>query len=221
MSDHTVSPSRYDPWAREGEILELAALRGRVGDRARYLALVPLEFAATYLTSVEANSDPARPGLDPRRVDELAERLIERRRDWSPGTLVASFSPSGVFVAVGPDQPLGVLRLTRATRFDVQDGRHRQAAIREALRRDPRLARETIGLELYDRALAAPHRRRGDFAARQATRAARLAALNMALNGCPREEVDDYLTANFGYGDNADLLDEVYLTDTDGLRGPR
>ena len=64
--------------------------------------------------------------------------------------------------------------------------------------------------------LAAPQRRRGEFAARQATRAARLTALNMALNGCPRDEVDDYLTANFGYGDNADLLDEVYSTTQTG-----
>ena len=55
MSDHTLSSSRHDPWALEGEILELAALRGRVGDRVRYLALVPLEFAATYLTSVEGD----------------------------------------------------------------------------------------------------------------------------------------------------------------------
>ncbi len=39
---------------------------------------------------------------------------------------------------------------------------------------------------------------------------ARLIALNMALNGTPREETDRYLAENFALGDRAGLLDEVY-----------
>jgi DivIVA domain-containing protein len=39
---------------------------------------------------------------------------------------------------------------------------------------------------------------------------ARLVALNMALNGTPREETDQYLAANFDLSDRAALLDEVY-----------
>jgi hypothetical protein len=41
---------------------------------------------------------------------------------------------------------------------------------------------------------------------------ARLVALNMALNGTPREETDRYLADNFDVGDRAALLDEVYAT---------
>ena len=39
---------------------------------------------------------------------------------------------------------------------------------------------------------------------------ARLIALNMALNGTPREETDRYLAENFQLEDRAGLLDEVY-----------
>jgi DivIVA domain-containing protein len=39
---------------------------------------------------------------------------------------------------------------------------------------------------------------------------ARLVALNMALNGTPREETDRYLSENFQLSDREKLLDEVY-----------
>jgi DivIVA domain-containing protein len=42
------------------------------------------------------------------------------------------------------------------------------------------------------------------------TEGARLIALNMALNGTPREETDRYLAENFQLGDRGALLDEVY-----------
>jgi DivIVA domain-containing protein len=44
------------------------------------------------------------------------------------------------------------------------------------------------------------------------TEGARLIALNMALNGTPREETDRYLAENFQLGDRAGLLDEVYAS---------
>jgi len=44
------------------------------------------------------------------------------------------------------------------------------------------------------------------------TEGARLIALNMALNGTPREETDRYLAENFQLADRAGLLDEVYAS---------
>ncbi len=41
---------------------------------------------------------------------------------------------------------------------------------------------------------------------------ARLIALNMALNGTPREETDRYLAENFELSDRGALLDEVYTS---------
>ena len=41
---------------------------------------------------------------------------------------------------------------------------------------------------------------------------ARLIALNMALNGTPREETERYLAENFQLADPAGLLDEVYAS---------
>ncbi len=47
-------------------------------------------------------------------------------------------------------------------------------------------------------------------AVRRDAEGARLVALNMVLNGTPREEVDRYLAENFALGDRQGLLDEVY-----------
>jgi cell division septum initiation protein DivIVA len=44
------------------------------------------------------------------------------------------------------------------------------------------------------------------------TEGARLIALNMALNGTPREEVDRYLAENFDLSDRAGLIEEVYAS---------
>jgi DivIVA domain-containing protein len=44
------------------------------------------------------------------------------------------------------------------------------------------------------------------------TEGARLIALNMALNGTPREETDRYLADNFRLADRRGLLDEVYAS---------
>jgi DivIVA domain-containing protein len=41
---------------------------------------------------------------------------------------------------------------------------------------------------------------------------ARLIALNMALNGTPRDEVDRYLAENFNLSDRASLIEEVYAS---------
>jgi DivIVA domain-containing protein len=44
------------------------------------------------------------------------------------------------------------------------------------------------------------------------TEGARLIALNMALNGTPRDETDRYLAENFELADRVGLLDEVYAS---------
>jgi DivIVA domain-containing protein len=52
----------------------------------------------------------------------------------------------------------------------------------------------------------------GDAGASDDTEGARLIALNMALNGTPREETDRYLAENFRLSDRGGLLDEVYAS---------
>ena len=44
------------------------------------------------------------------------------------------------------------------------------------------------------------------------TDGARLIALNMALNGTPREETERYLAENYDLADGRRLLDEVYAS---------
>jgi DivIVA domain-containing protein len=57
---------------------------------------------------------------------------------------------------------------------------------------------------------AAPEPAAATMAGEEASEGARLIALNMALNGTPREETDRYLAENFELEDREALLDEVY-----------
>ena len=52
----------------------------------------------------------------------------------------------------------------------------------------------------------------GAYEGEDDTEGARLIALNMALNGTPREETDKYLSENFELNDRSQLLDEVYAS---------
>jgi DivIVA domain-containing protein len=66
----------------------------------------------------------------------------------------------------------------------------------------------------YDYAPAADHRSAAAAGADDSDDAegARLIALNMALNGTPREETERYLSENFQLSDARGLLDEVYAS---------
>ena len=61
-------------------------------------------------------------------------------------------------------------------------------------------------------AVAAPSDATTEDGGADDTEGARLIALNMALNGTPREETDRYLAENFSLADRARLLDEVYAS---------
>lgn len=211
VSDGTHA-GHFDRWGLEGETIELAVVRGAIAGRTRYLALVTLDFVARYLEN--GDDDGAAPPLDGRYVRRLVTRL---HSDGMIGALAVTFSPSGVYIPAGDDdQQLGVLRLARTTRMLIWDGRHRQAAIRRALAEDPRLAEETIALELFahDGSPRRSRRTASPAAEDPSGEAARLAALNMALNGHSRDEVDEYLVAQFNLRADDALLDQVFATDT-------
>jgi hypothetical protein len=213
VSDGTRA-AHFDRWGLEGETIELAALRGTIAGRTRYLALARLDFVARYL-GAEDGDDPGRPPLDGRHVRRLATQLLS---DGMVGAIAVAFSPPGLFIPAGgdEDQSIGVLRLARATDLRISDGRHRQAAIRRALADDPRLAEETIGLELFAHDGPPRRRRRPSTAVEDHTvDAARLMALTMALDGRTRDQVDGYLSDHFDLHPGDALLDEVFTTDPD------
>jgi DivIVA domain-containing protein len=83
------------------------------------------------------------------------------------------------------------------------------AGVQAPLREEPAVVHEA---PLGDPAVADAHAAAGAHAAADDIEGARLIALNMALNGSPREETDRYLADNFELGDRAALLDEVYAS---------
>jgi DivIVA domain-containing protein len=71
---------------------------------------------------------------------------------------------------------------------------------------------EAVAVDGEGEALPADAEDTGDAAGADDAEGARLIALNMALNGTPREETERYLSENFQLSDRNSLLDEVYAS---------
>ena len=70
--------------------------------------------------------------------------------------------------------------------------------------KEPTVEEEEPAVEEKEPTVAGPAEDRAD------SEGARLVALNMALNGTPRDEIDRYLADNFDIPDRSGLLDDVY-----------
>jgi|tagenome__1003787_1003787.scaffolds.fasta_scaffold20307798_1 hypothetical protein len=111
----------------------------------------------------------------------------------------------------------GLLELVRGLRKDLDALEARITAIHEADKTEkvsvaaPQTARTTRAPKTppkVEEAEPEPAAATAD----EDTEGARLIALNMALNGEPRETTDQYLADNFDLADRAALLDEVYAS---------
>jgi len=115
-------------------------------------------------------------------------------------------------------------------RFEPEPAAPRAAAPRPAPEPEPQLAPEPEdiaaaepGIAAYEEIEIVEEVRAEPFGASEApaaggegdgedTEGARIIALNMALNGTPREETERYLAENFTLTDRRQLLDEVYAS---------
>jgi DivIVA domain-containing protein len=121
-------------------------------------------------------------------LTELSESAAPRPR-FEPE---ASLEPEAVIVAAEIDE----VEVVAEDMFD------------EQTLAEPELAVSSVEAEAVPEPAAAPDTGGGS----DDTEGARLIALNMALNGTPREETDRYLAENFKLSNRGGLLDEVYAS---------
>src|SRR5215211_6741319 len=102
----------------------------------------------------------------------------------------------------------GVLEMVASMRSELDA---LEARLR-ALQGEPAAPPETAKTTRAPKAAPAVAKKEEPAEAEPDVEGARLIALNMALNGEPREAADQYLAENFDLSDRAALLDEVYAS---------
>jgi DNA sulfur modification protein DndB len=117
-----------------------------MGDREFYLTVMSLQTAASFF-------DPTPPSLPPelraqrplaeRRIPEIVQYLVEKEDDWVFGSLTVSFNGESTY-----SKERSELTLDTETEYVIVDGQHRLAAIKRAIKEDPLLRKQQIGVML-------------------------------------------------------------------------
>lgn len=139
-----------------GFAVSFPAMRGVQAGREFYVIMCPLRYLPRLFLFDEEDVPPelrAQRALNKNRLPGLVRYITENREDYVFSALTASvdgslsFEPSEVDPTHG--QRLGTLRISMDSRFLINDGQHRRAAIEEALKADPSLAEETIAIVIF------------------------------------------------------------------------
>jgi DivIVA domain-containing protein len=201
----------YDPEAVDAHLRSLADRLDEQGASAASLAGAASEQVKAIVTAAEATAADIRAKADEEarshvtQVEEAAKAMLQRIDELESelGRLVETLREGAGRLAADLAQVRAGMAELRPAGDEAgdEDEDARAAAALEAAAAEAADKGPTVEPPAHDGGSA---QRTDD------TEGARLIALNMALNGTPREETDRYLEENFQLEDRAALLDEVY-----------
>ena len=131
------------------------ALRGQQAGREYYVVMCPMKLIPKIFLFDEDELPPelrAQRTLNRARIPDIANYIVKNPTEYAFASLTASidgaveFQPLDV-AELGGD--VGSLTIPMTTRFVINDGQHRRAAIEEALKERPELADETISIVFF------------------------------------------------------------------------
>jgi DNA sulfur modification protein DndB len=131
------------------------ALRGKQAGRDHYVVMCPLELLPKLFPDDDEEMQPELEtyrAINTQRVPEIVRYVVQHPKSYVLSTLTASILAK-VHFDVAPelalDGTIGKLRIPMSAQFVLHDGRHRCAALKSALRKNPGLSGECISLVLY------------------------------------------------------------------------
>ena len=131
------------------------AMRGQQAAREFFVIMCPLRYLPRLFMFDETDVPPqlrAQRALNKSRLPGLVEYLLDNRDDYVFSALTASVDGGMTFEAYDGGthgDRLGVLHIAMDSRFLINDGQHRRAAIEEAMKADPTLGDETIPIVIF------------------------------------------------------------------------
>lgn len=132
------------------------ALRGKQAGKEYYVAMCPLRLIPKIFLFDEEEIPPehrAQRILNKTRVPEITNYILENPKDYVFSSITASIDGKMEFHPYSSDSDfknLGKLIISLDSKFLINDGQHRRAAIEEALKMSPELGSETISVVFYN-----------------------------------------------------------------------
>ncbi|MCK6207700.1 DNA sulfur modification protein DndB [Bacillus infantis] len=131
------------------------AIRGVQANKEYYVAMCPLRIIPKIFLFDEDEIPPEHRSqriLNKSRIPEITNYIVENNYDYVFSSLTASIDGEIEFISFDQDpssKDLGQLRISLDSRFLINDGQHRRAAIEEALKISPEIGSETISVVFY------------------------------------------------------------------------
>lgn len=149
------SPVDVAGGSRDGFEYAFPAIRGIQAGREFYVSMCPLKLIPRIFLFDEDELVPAlraQRTLNRQRLPEITRYITSHRDSYVFSALTASIDGDVSFTPLGGDlhaDRVGVLRVSMEATFVINDGQHRRAAIDAALKDDPSLGDETIGVVFF------------------------------------------------------------------------
>ncbi|RIK74180.1 MAG: DNA sulfur modification protein DndB [Planctomycetota bacterium] len=134
--------------------LSFPAMRGRMGNRDYYVAMVKLSIVPKMFKFRDWAELPpeqrAQRVITKSRIPAITKYILENEDDYLFSSLTASYNCDPQFRPLAEAHPdIGVLEVPFDSDMIINDGQHRRAAIEEALREKPHLGEHTISVVLF------------------------------------------------------------------------
>jgi DNA sulfur modification protein DndB len=135
--------------------ISFPAIRGIQANREYYVTMCPLKLLKSMFPDDNKNFPPeirAQRELNKNRVTPIRKYIIENQNSYVFSSIAASIDREVSFQPYGKDligRKIGTLSVPMDSHFIINDGQHRLAAIKEALKEDPSIEEETISIVIY------------------------------------------------------------------------
>ncbi|OSZ63311.1 DNA sulfur modification protein DndB [Hydrogenophaga sp. IBVHS2] len=153
MLDSSTSPAQFS--------YSFPAIRGVQASREFFVSMCPLRLLPKLFQFDDEELQPelrAQRTLNKARVPEIARYIVENASSYTFSAITASIDGDVQFTPTSKDSDtasrIGTLTVSMDSRFIINDGQHRRAAIEAALQQAPELGDETIAVVFFvDRGL--------------------------------------------------------------------
>ena len=129
------------------------AIKGMQAKREYYISMVPLEVMSKLFQFADSELSPenrAQRILNKSRIPEIRDYILQNPDSYVFSSLTVSVDGDMEFQPLSKDAPqVGNISIAMTSRFLINDGQHRRAAIVEAIKQNPELKKEQISVVFY------------------------------------------------------------------------
>ena len=129
------------------------AVKGIQAQREYYVSMVPLEVIAKIFQFADEELPPevrSQRVLNKSRIPEIRDYILSNPDSYVFSSLTVSVDGNMEFQSISDSTPqIGIISISMTSRFLINDGQHRRAAIAEALKINPSLKNEHMSVVFY------------------------------------------------------------------------